>query len=329
MKKIMSKDVLLSYLDFTQMFEIHTDASKHQLGACISQNGKPIAFYSQKLSPAQTRYTTTERELLAIVETLKEFRNILLGQQLRIWTDHKNLTYATYNSERVMRWRLVIEEFSPKIVYIKGEKNDAADALSQLEYDQEKDIKNFDEIKIENLAMENSKNINLNKTAMPINLKSIKKEQEKSKLLQKLVSLDKKNFSMQKFHGGELSLIVNKDGKIFIPKPLQTKIVQWYHTYLCHPGLNRTEETIRQHFYWNNLRATVQEVCGKCPTCQKTKRDSKKYGHLPPKQAESKPWQKLCVDLIGPYTIKNAFGREILIHAVTMIDPATSWFELN
>ena len=59
----MIKDVLLAYPNFTKEFHIHTDASKTQLGAVISQEGKPIAFYSRKLSPAQTRYTTTEREL--------------------------------------------------------------------------------------------------------------------------------------------------------------------------------------------------------------------------------------------------------------------------
>ena len=87
-KKNISREVLLAYPDFTQIFDIHTDASKIQLGAVISQNGKPIAFYSRKLNPALTRYTTTERELLAIVETLKEFKNILIGQQIRVYTDH-------------------------------------------------------------------------------------------------------------------------------------------------------------------------------------------------------------------------------------------------
>ena len=67
MKKIMSREVLLAYPQFDKPFIIHTDASHTQLGAVISQDDKPIAFYSRKLSPTQTRYTTTERELLAIV----------------------------------------------------------------------------------------------------------------------------------------------------------------------------------------------------------------------------------------------------------------------
>ena len=73
MKRIISREVLLAYPDFNKPFDIHTDASHTQLGAVISQDGKPIAFYSRKLNPTQTWYTMTERELLSIVETLKEF----------------------------------------------------------------------------------------------------------------------------------------------------------------------------------------------------------------------------------------------------------------
>jgi hypothetical protein len=54
MKKLLARETILAYPDFTKPFEIHTDASQTQLGACISQNGKPIAFYSRQLSPAQT-----------------------------------------------------------------------------------------------------------------------------------------------------------------------------------------------------------------------------------------------------------------------------------
>ena len=98
----------------------------------ISQANKPIAFYSRKLNPAQTRYTTTERELLSIVETLKEFQNILLGQKIVVYTDHKNLTCKNFNTEQVMRWRLILEEYNPELKYIKGENNVVADALSRL-----------------------------------------------------------------------------------------------------------------------------------------------------------------------------------------------------
>jgi RNase H-like domain found in reverse transcriptase len=70
-KNIIAQEVLLAYPDFSKKFVIHTDASHYQLGAAISQDGKPIAFYSRKLNPAQTWYTTTEQELLSIVETLK------------------------------------------------------------------------------------------------------------------------------------------------------------------------------------------------------------------------------------------------------------------
>ena len=81
-KQILSKETMLAFPDFNSPFVIHTDASKTQLGAVISQHKRPIAFYSRKLNPAQINYTTTERELLSIVETLKEFYNILLGQHI-------------------------------------------------------------------------------------------------------------------------------------------------------------------------------------------------------------------------------------------------------
>ena len=98
-KRIVARETLLAYPDFTKPFHIYTDASKHQMGAVIVQDGKPIAFYSKKLSPAQTRYTTTERELLSIVETCKEFRTILLGHEIIVHTDHLNLTYKQQNIE--------------------------------------------------------------------------------------------------------------------------------------------------------------------------------------------------------------------------------------
>ena len=111
------KETLLIYPDWNKPFEIHTDASDYQLGAVISQNGKPIAFFSRKLNKAQKNYTTTEKELLSIVECIKEFRNILFGYEIIVHSDHKNLVHAATisQSQRVMRWRMILEEFGPDI----------------------------------------------------------------------------------------------------------------------------------------------------------------------------------------------------------------------
>ena len=132
-KKLVSRVIVLFYPNFNEPFQILTNTNKLQLGSVISQYGKPIAFYSRKLNPAQVNYTTTERELLSIVENQKEFRNILLGQQIKIYTDHKNLTYKRFNTERVMRWRLIPEEYNPVLMYIQGSRNIVADALSRLD----------------------------------------------------------------------------------------------------------------------------------------------------------------------------------------------------
>ena len=108
-KRILAYNNLLSYTDFNEIFKIHTDASAFQLGTVISQKGKPIAFYCRKLSDTKQRYTATEREIPSIIQTLKEFRTILLGQKLRIYTDHKNLPCNFLNTDRVLRWRLTLE----------------------------------------------------------------------------------------------------------------------------------------------------------------------------------------------------------------------------
>jgi hypothetical protein len=123
------REVLLAYPNFNKPFEIHTNASKMQLGAVISQDNKPVTFFSRKLNGAQLNYTTTKKELLSIVEALKEFQNSLLGHQITAHTDHKNLTYKNFNTERIMQWQLVLKEFVPELKYIKGTNTGVADVL--------------------------------------------------------------------------------------------------------------------------------------------------------------------------------------------------------
>jgi hypothetical protein len=136
-KATIARDIVLAYPDYFEVFKIYTDASSKQLGAVITQKNRPIAFFSRKLSVAQYKYSVTKIEPLAIVETFKEFKGMLWGQPIKVFTDHKNLMRDALGLtlDQVYRWRLLLEEYGPKIVYIKGIHNTVADAISRLEYD--------------------------------------------------------------------------------------------------------------------------------------------------------------------------------------------------
>ncbi len=82
---------VLTYLDYSKVFEIYTDASSKQLGAVITQDNRPIVFFGWKLSNTQCKYSVMELELLAIVETLKEFKGMPWGQNKKVYTDDANL----------------------------------------------------------------------------------------------------------------------------------------------------------------------------------------------------------------------------------------------
>ena len=342
MKRIISKETLLAYPDFNEEFVIHTDASHTQLGAVISQRGKPIAFYTRKLKPEQTRYTTTERELLSIVETLKEFRNILLGQKIVVHTDHKNLTCKNFNTERVMRWRLLLEEYSPELRYIKGEDNIVADALSRLDMvdADQRQTEQLSAIEIAELyAGEIGEDFPKN---FPLSYQEVQHRQSNDDELKRLRANNPTAYEDTVFPSGDKDYtLVTRGGKICLPKALQKRAVEWYHEVLMHPGETRTELTIGQHYCWKGMRNTVQAVCSKCQQCQMHKKDLRKLGHLPPKTQEEIPWERLCIDLIGPYTIGQAkkikkdgktvedFSNVTTLHCLTMIDPVTGWFEIQ
>jgi RNase H-like domain found in reverse transcriptase len=85
-KKIIAQNALLKFPDFNKVFDIHIDTSDYQLGSVISQEGHPIAFYSRNLTETQRKYMAGEREIISKVESLNEFRTMLLGYCTKIYT---------------------------------------------------------------------------------------------------------------------------------------------------------------------------------------------------------------------------------------------------
>ena len=115
----MAADCLNTYPNYNLPFEICTDASEYQLGAAIIQNKRPIAYWSRSLQPTQQKYTTTEKELLAIILCLKEYEKILYGvREIKVFTDHKNLTFNTFSVKWVLWWRTYINQFGVDLSYI-------------------------------------------------------------------------------------------------------------------------------------------------------------------------------------------------------------------
>ena len=129
---------VLQYPDFSKGFVLTTDASQNAIGCVLSQ-GKigqdlPIAYASRALNKAERNYSTIEKELLAIVWGCKHFRPYLLGRPFIIMTDHKPLTWifsVTDPSSRLLRWRLLLEEYQYEVRYKAGKQNCNADALSR------------------------------------------------------------------------------------------------------------------------------------------------------------------------------------------------------
>ena len=429
-KQTLARDVMLAYPDYNDIFEIYTDASTLQLGGVIVQKGRPIAFFSRKLSTAQTKYTITELELLSIVETLKEFRGMLWGQSIKVYTDHKNLIQSSLglDSNRVHRWRLLLEEFGPEIKYIKGIHNTVADAISRLDYNPEINVVNTHAHEVTNqcfvaclieyqteqyvsyanartyaqqaiesktevvqsirtlpysereshrnpiwdkafelklngipLAFQSSKqsltimssdtddhireanaheavqqalsNTQEEASIYPVTVLEISQAQRRSKPYERYFNnntdkeLDSK-FEIKIIDDEEVLVLVDESRLVIPSKKMQSRILDWYHHYLQHPGYKRLYETLRAVMYWKGMKSDVQQHVKRCDRCQKGKPKTHKYGHLPPKVAETTPWKGVCVDLIGPYTLKAKDGTILDFMCLTMIDPATGWFEI-
>ena len=120
--------------NFDKTFELECDASGVGIGAVLSQERKPIAFFSEKLSDARKKWSTYQQELYAVFRALKTWEVYLLPKEFLVYTDHQALKHFKdhqHVDRMLARWEAYLERFNYLIVYKSGATNQVADALSR------------------------------------------------------------------------------------------------------------------------------------------------------------------------------------------------------
>ncbi len=322
MHLLMAADALAAYPDHNTWFNVYTDASDFQLGACIIQEGRPIAYFSQKLTKSQQNYTTMEKEMLSIIATLKEFQSMLLGANIHVFTDHKNLMFDTLKTQRVLRWHMTIKEFSPMLHYIEGPHNILADNLSRLHRlvtpaqitkgkklvePAEVSIKEEDEVYFldqeysdlydENvweciecyLNLPDTPHLNEN----PLNYAHIREIQQQDKQLLALQVKYPDNYVNLQLDDNVDDIIGYKkdptqpNWKIVLPESMVVDTVKWSHQVMGHPGEKRLRDTLNQRHHHPKFRYHFEKL--KCKDCQKYKLAGHGYGLLPKREVRIAP----------------------------------------
>lgn len=139
-KNILISEPLLQYPDFNKEFLVITDASQEALGAVLSQGplgkDKPTSYASRTLNKAERNYSTTEKELLAVVWAVKQFRPYVWGRHFKVITDHRPLKWLMRLKDpgsRLTRWTIKLTEYDFEVIHRSGRSNSNADALSRIQ----------------------------------------------------------------------------------------------------------------------------------------------------------------------------------------------------
>ena len=345
MKAIIAADALMRYPDHNLPFEVYTDASDYQLGACIMQNGFPVAYFSRKLNSAQQNYTTIEKELLAIFELFKEFRSMLLGAKITVYTDHKNLTFRNLNSARVLRWRLAIDDFDATFQYIEGKNNVLGDAFSRLprldiSTTEGKTSDPSDESLFFSLLDQPDLAecfLNLPDAEMmrnPLDPQWMQENQFEDEQLNARRQDRPELFPVKYISGVPLihyrtdpAELDEMNWRIAIPSGLLNDVVKWFHMVLGHAGETRVYDSVRTRYFHPQIKSVTKEIVSGCEVCRRHKLSGPGFGELAERDVNTVPWQENHVDLIGPWQVK-VNGIEVEFNALTVIDPATNLVEL-
>ena len=255
------KEPVIMLPDPEKPFEVETDASDYALGAQLGQrddNGilHPVAFMSKKLHGPELNYQIHDKELMAIIEALKEWRPYLSGarHQVQVYTDHKNLTYfATRQqlNQRQTRWVEFLSEFDIKINYIKGKENARADALSRRpDHDQE--------VPAETQAVfTTNKDGTLENTRTVQAAYRVTQDDKDLRQAQQDDPANQEDTRISQHAGWTLY-----NGKLYVPEALREQIVRDIHEAPVggHQGVSKTYERLQRLYDFPRARQTVRDI---------------------------------------------------------------------
>ena len=280
LKDLLSQAPVLCYPSLTRDFELQTDASAVGLGAVLEQDGHVVAYASRSLTQAERQYSVIERECLAVLFAVKQFRHYLLGRAFVLHTDHQPLQWlsAQKMEGRLCRWALALQEFDFTIKYRRGSSNANADALSG----------------VPTIHSTCAGTV----TVPELSLEDVAQEQGKDELLQEVRRLVSSGFSNQPRHWNQHSIrkfsrirsqLCVVDGVLcrkytpgplekektvpVVPLSLQPTALKANHDIISsgHQGVEKTLQRLKRTAYWIGMaKDTTAGVvwCAKGPSCQ-------------------------------------------------------------
>ena len=268
---------LLALPNFAKTFEVECDASGLGIGAVLMQEGRPIAYFSEKLSGAALKYPTYDKELYALVRALETWQHYLWPKEFVIHTDHESLKHLKGQhklNKRHARWMEFVETFPYVIRYKQGKENIVADALSRR-------YVLISTLDAKLLGFEHIKEL------YPL-------DQDFS---EEYASCEKA--ADDKFFRHEGFLF--RENKLCIPNcSIRDLLVRESHGggLMGHFGVAKTLGVLQEHFYWPHMKRNVERICGRCITCRQAKSRVQPHGFCTPLPIPSEPWVDLSMDFV-------------------------------
>jgi hypothetical protein len=319
------EDVVLKHPDFSREFCIFTDASDFAVGSVLTQDGKPVEFFSRKLLDAELNYSVFDKELLAIVDSLKQWRHLLIHseQVVTIFSDHNNLRYfSTMNllKPRHARWVEYLSQYTFRILHIKGKDNVVADFLSRsYQWAPQKQQKQV-------LSLE-GKVLKLNAIEEPTH----EWPEDVARYLDHptnqwscgIHKIEDYRDEIKHFKviGNKLYYCDKGWLRLYLPPDQRQAMFRKYHDQTGHLGFLGSVELYKRRAYWPTLEGDLKEYIKSCPVCQITNTSSRGLAPHPtrPLPPLAHPFERLGIDFLQALP-ESKLGNK---NCITLIDYAT------